>query len=180
MSPIEYIAEGIKEGNWETVCEGYERLTGKSLPLPAVSLTTDDANSDAIRRIADIVLGLGIEEPTKKKKQRGRPKGSGKKVKKTSSEDDSIQLDNEKKTSVQKESDGVRLITNDPDPEEVAKNKKRSIKAKKNKIKLNRQVARTFKVKCSECENSFESDRQSGEIGQKCPKCLSGKKSRFV
>ena len=36
MSPLDYIEAGIREGNWEKVCDGYEKLTGKAIPIPVV------------------------------------------------------------------------------------------------------------------------------------------------
>ncbi|RLC89024.1 MAG: hypothetical protein DRJ03_00240 [Chloroflexi bacterium] len=193
MSPIEYIAEGIRQGNWETVCEGYERLTGKALPLPTTMATTDGAG-DALRQIADIASSV-LDGPTAEicdtakkpvKKKPGRPKGGGKKKKKKKAtvnkngEDSSIQIDEDKRTIVQKETGGTQLITNDADPEEVERNKAKAAKANKNKVKLNRQAARKYKVKCNECGETFESDRKGGEMGQKCPGCLKEKKSRFA
>lgn len=204
MSPIEYIAEGIRQGNWETVCEGYERLTGNALPLPKTKVT--DNAGDALRQIADIassVLDGPIAEicdsPAKPaKKKPGRKRGSWKKtvektVKKTAKkktakkkaavtkggEDPSIHLDDSQKTVVQREAGGSRLITNDPDPEEVERNRAAAERAKKNKVSLGRKATKKHMVKCNECEQMFESDRQGGEMGQKCRSCLSDKKSRF-
>lgn len=192
MSPIEYIKEGILESNWETVCEGYERLTGEALPLP----TTSPTDRDALQQIYDIIastLRMAVKEPdcvpcptfgdvnnTYKKKKTGRSK----KVKKKNTvtidgEDSSIDLDNDNKTIIQKETGGTRLITNEPDPEEVEKNKIRAKRTNKIKSKLDRPVAGTYKVKCSECEESFKSDRPSGELGQKCKGCLNDKKGMF-
>lgn len=187
MSSIEYIAEGIRTGNWEMVCDGYERLTGEVIPLPSTP-TTNDAEG-VLRQIADIVksaIGESVNEPKKpEKKKRGRPKGSGKKkAKKTTSvtkdgHDDSICLDDKQKTIVQKEVGGGRLITNDPDPEEVKANKVRAKKANKSKLLAQRPQMTKHSVTCNECGNTFESDRPGGEMGQKCRSCLQEKKSRF-
>lgn len=160
MSPIEWIAKGIHEGNWEDICRGYERLTGEGLPVPVGIIKNDDAE-DALRKISNIISSVPIEpireteKPAKKKP--GSPKGSKKKKKVTNKQ----------------------LITNDPDPEEVEKNKIKAEKANKNKAKLNRQVVKKHEVECNECSNTFKSDRPSGEMGQKCPDCLSGNKDRF-
>lgn len=187
MSPIEYIAEGIRQGNWETVCEGYERLTGEALPIP-ISTTSSQAE-DMLQQVADIISSVSAEPipATKKpaKKKPGRPKGSGKKktIQKTTAtkngEDSSLQLDDNNRTMVQKEAGGVRLITNDPDPEEVKRNKAMSEKVGQNKVSLDRKTTGKYSVKCNECEEMFESDRKGSEMGQKCPDCLRGKKSRF-
>jgi len=94
-------------------------------------------------------------------------------------DDPTLQLDNNAKTAVQKETNGTRLITNKPDPDEVEKNKAKAERAKKNKVKLGRTAAHKYKVKCNECGETFESDRKDDEMGQKCPSCLEEKRSRF-
>ncbi len=189
MSAIEDIEEGICQGNWETVCKGYEQLTGKSLLVPNV-----EGAVSALERIYDIVTTAIMEsattyielEATPQKKSRGRPKGSGKKTtkKKTTitkdGEDASLQLNVDKRTVVQREIGGTQLITNDPDPEEIEANRVKAAKTRPNKLQLKRQPTRIYDVKCNECENTFKSDRPGGEMGQKCFKCLHEKKSRFA
>lgn len=183
MSPIEYIAEGIRQGNWKTVCEGYKRLTGNALPIPVVTLTTNDAwKEEALTQIMNIIASI----PKSSKKKPGRPKNNNKKrIKKKKiivpdREDTSLQLNDNNKTIIQRETNGTRLITNNPDPEEIKKNKIKAKRAGRNKLKLNRQTAETYKVKCNECEEFFQSNRPKGEIGQKCPKCLNDLRGRFV
>lgn len=56
-------------------------------------------------------------------------------------------------------------------------NEKSSAKAKTTKKKLSRKPSKTFKVECNECEKTFDSYRKSGDIGQKCSKCLRATKS---
>lgn len=185
MSPIEYIKEGIRQGNWETVCEGYERLTGEIIPLP----TTTTNNAEVIlQQIIDIVssthIDCDIKPPTKKKP--GRLRGDGKKrvEKKVTvnkdGEDSSILLSDRDRTTVQKDVGTTQLITNDPDPTEVEANKAKAKRASRNKLKLNRKTTTTYEVKCNECDNSFQSTRPKGEMGQKCPECLIGLKGRFI
>lgn len=190
MSPIEYIEKGIREGNWEIVCEGYERLTGKSLPAPNI-----DGALSALERIYDIVAHALVEpetiyteiklEETPQKKSRGRPKGSGKKTTKKKvattkdGEDASLQLNANKRTVVQRETGDTQLITNDPDPEEIAANRIKAARANENKLKLNKRPTKTYDVKCNECEKPFQSNRPQGEIGQKCSNCLKSLKGRF-
>lgn len=174
MSPLEYIEEGIRTGNWETVCEGYERLTGKQIPLPNKSTTDTEF---ALQQIADIVLAAMINPtitPTKKKI--GRPKGSKKKVTTEDGEDASLLLDISKRTAVQRKTGGTQLITNDPSSEEIEQNKVKATKSQRSKIKLNRKTPKMYDVECNECEKTFKSHRKSGELGQKCPKCLRDKK----
>ena len=194
MSPIEYIAKGICKGNWETVCEGYKRLTGKALPFPKTAATIDEAEN-ALRQIANIAssalngpMGENCDEKTKPaKKKLGRQNGcvNKKKITKNTTvpqngEDPSIRLDDNNKTVTQKKVGETQLITNDPDPKEVKRNKVRAERAKKNKLKLNRRPMKTHKVKCNECEKTFESNRADGEMGQKCQDCLRNKKNKFA
>lgn len=200
MSPIDYIAEGIRQGNWETVCEGYKRLTGQSLPFPEISAVTNNMTErieyltrrgDALQQIADIAF-LALNDPIAEicnttveppKRKPGRPKGNSKKKGVTvtkSGKDSSLQLNDTNRTVVQKNIGTTQLITNDPDPKEVAENIERAKRAGKNKLKLNRRVATTYTVKCNECEKSFESSRKQGEMGQKCPTCLKGLKGRVA
>lgn len=180
MNPLDYIKEGILNGNWETVCEGYERLTDEALPIPK-----DNRVNDILNLIIEIVnqekcntLSSNVSE----KKKTGRPKGSGKKKVKNKNivnengEDSSLKLDQTQKTIIARETDGVRLITNDPDPEEIEQNKTKAAKTKHNKIK--RQPARTFKAKCNECDKEFDSNRKDGEMGQKCSTCMNNLKGR--
>lgn len=192
MSPIDCIEEGIREGNWETVCKGFEQLTGKAISL-ATNMTykilesAADEYSDALHQIANIASDVLVLKKTqkkesgslkKKKKKPGRPKK--KKTTLPNEEDSSLQLDESKRTSIQKETGGTQLITNEPDPEEVERNKIKAKRANRSKLKLDRPPATLFDVKCNECEGSFKSSRPQGELGQKCPKCLSGKKGRLT
>ncbi len=194
MSPLEYIEEGILNGNWETVCEGYERLTGKSLRLPVDRLGEVRQAKEALSQIVNIassILAGQIEEicnttieSTKKKTCRKRISSKKKTKNKTTinkdGEDSSIILDDANKTIVQKEVGNTQLITNDPDPAEVEANKARAAKVNRNKLKIKRKVPTVYNVECNECSNTFKSTRPKGEMGQKCPKCLSGLKGRFA
>jgi hypothetical protein len=190
MSPIEYIAEGIRTGNWDIVCEGYERLTGETLSVPSAKafiakLTIQDAEA-ALRQVADMLSNVLELQQTPTTKP---PKALKKKVsrKKTSKKSKSVNKDEEgsppdidsrRKTAVQKQTDGVRFITNNPDPIEIEKNK---ILAEKTKtIQVKRPQINSYDVECSECDSMFQSNRPGGEMGQKCKKCLMGTKSRFV
>lgn len=188
MSPIEYIKEGILDGNWETVCEGYERLTGEILRLPR---SESESNAQAILgQIKELVCEELVSdesvEPKNSKKKVGRPKKSKKKTKKTNTtvskdgEDSSLQLDENDRTYTQKQVGEIHLITNDPDPEEVRQNKEKAARSSRNKLQLNRVAVQTYDVKCNECEDMFVSARPKGEMGQKCKKCMNDLKSRFV
>lgn len=189
MSPLDYIKSGVLEGNWETVCEGYERLTGDALPIPKTTTDTVEIE-DALKQIVDIIGRVQTvstktaKKPETKpaKKKAGRPKGSGKKkVKKTNTvskdgEDSSLQLDDKDKTMVSRETGGVRLITNNPDPSEVEKNRIKAQSTSRGQVK--RQTSKTYKVECNECDEVFQSLRRGGDLGQKCPKCLKNLRGR--
>ena len=166
MSPIEKIAEGIREGDFLTVCQGYEQLTGEWIEPPSIE---NSDIKDALQRIEKII-SMTLKSKTAEKKQRGRPKGSRKKNKSTitpSGEDPSILLNNK-----------TQFITNIPDPEEVRANKVKAEKANKNKIRIDRQPNITYKVKCNECGENFQSNIGGGEIGQKCEECLRNRRTK--
>lgn len=199
MSPIEYIEEGIRKGDWQIVCEGFERLTEKSIPLP-----TAKVGLSALREIHDIsaeALGLvcllplptgGASETTveEKKVSRSKKKKTSKKVVmgKPKADDNPPEEDREDSTlrmedgitPMKAEQGGSRLITNEPNEGEVIKNRKEAGRSKQNKLQLARAKPRTYKVNCNECDKGFDSDRPGGEMGQKCPKCLAAKKSVFT
>ena len=188
MSPLDYIEDGIIQGRWDKVCEGYKLLTGKSLPTPKVNEFFETVSvEDALSKIARIVSNTSIEpveEAGSKKKKLGRPKGKKKKVAKSkpvtaSGKDDSLCLAETERTTEQREVGTVQLITNEPDPEEVARNKVKAAKSARNKQAPRRPVVKSYDVECSECQSTFKSDRPGGEMGQKCNKCLMDKKSRF-
>lgn len=184
MSPLEYIANGIREGNWETVCEGYERLTGERLPLPVEKPGEVTRTREVLSQIVEIASSLLSESTMEPKKKRGRPKGSGSKTNKKGTvtedgEDSTVNLDENKKTVISKSPGKIQLITNDPDPEEVKRNAIKHKRAKANKAQLNREDVKTYKVKCNECRQDFQSSRPESQMGQKCEECLSGLRGRF-
>jgi len=196
-SPIDNIGEGILEGNWEIVCEGFERLTGQRLPIPG---QTDD--SEAIQKIHNITssaLGLDLiaeicdeeaeVETTTSTKRRGKGK-KAKKAKKASKkkkstiskegEDSSIVLQDRKRTpGPSKDAGTAQHITNTADPDEVARNKEKAARTNRANFEQRPVDSKKFKVECNECLNDFQSDRRTGKMGQKCPKCLNGRKSQF-
>lgn len=189
-SPIDDIGEGILDGNWETVCEGFERLTGQCLPVP------DQMNSaEAMQKIHDITssaLGLDLiaeicgeetEEPKKVKKKVKKTKKTREKKAKTVSkegEDSSIVLQNSSRTpGPSKDAGTVQHITNTPDPDEIARNKEKAARTNRANFDQRPVSDKKFKVECNECLKDFESDRRTGKMGQKCPTCLRGRKSQF-
>jgi hypothetical protein len=195
MNPIEQIQQGIQKGDWNTVCKGFNSMTGQDIEPPHSVL-------DVIKEIHNITatalyqVDIIEEEPKKLPDKKDRPKHLSKQKKKRVTKsnkqiamqtgivdengyDSSITLDDKNKTTVQKQTGGSRLITNTPDPEEIKRNAIQAKRGRANKLKLDRQANKKFKAKCSECEGTFDSDRPTGEMGQKCPKCLIDKQNRF-
>ena len=179
MSPIEYIKVGIVEGSWETFCQVYKRLTGDSLPIPRTMGT-----ESVLKQITDFIDGLQTvpkqTETKMGKKKVGRPKKSKKTTKNTvdeDGEDASLKLDDEQKNIVMRNTGGVRLITNDPDPKEVEQNRIKA--ARTNRSKVIREAPKTYDVECNECRQTFKSGRKEGKMGQKCPQCLNQLKGRY-
>ena len=162
MNPLEYIEKGIRTGSWKLVCKGYEQLTGLSIPEPENTKCNSDLKETLkeIGRIVNETL-MDIDLPKNNKKPRKR---------KTKNQDESIDLDENKRTLTQKETGTIHFITNEPDPDEMEKNKLEAKRSKKNKA--TRPPVKKYNVKCNECEKTFESDRPEGEIGQKCRSCL--------
>lgn len=193
-SPIDNIGEGILDGNWEIVCEGFERLTGQRLPIPG---QTDDSEAmQKIHNITSSALGLDLiaeictEEAEVKTTASKKKRGKGKRAKKTNKkkkstiskegEDSSLVLQNSSRTpGPTKDVGTVQHITNTIDPDEVERNKEKA--ARTNRVNFEKRPVdnKKFKVECNECLNDFLSDRRTGKMGQKCPKCLNGRKSQF-
>jgi len=196
MSPIEYIADGIRNGNWKVVCKGYEKLTGQILPPPTTKVM-DDAEKALLEIYTTASIALEVipqlqtlpvevkqypdEIPPRvsSKVKRDRPNKKRKKKMKPGikdGEDTTLILDGQINTPVTQESRGTQLITNDPSSKEIEVNKIKAAKAEQNKVKLNRQTPHVFDVTCNECEETFKSDRPDGELGQKCRRCLRARK----
>jgi len=169
MSPIEKIKNGILEANWSTVCEGYEQLTGDNIEAPCCEPKRTNAEKivEEIKKILDNFKTVKNTTATKIEKKSVDEEGH----------DNSIKLDESLKTPITKEEGGVRFITNEPDPEEMERNKKRAQRT--NKVKIKRAPLKKFKVQCTQCQSDFESEINSGEFGQTCKKCLNNTRDRF-
>ena len=196
-SPIDDIGEGILAGNWGTVCEGFERLTGQCLPVP--DSTSDFEAMEKIHSIAATALGLNVVaeiclgEAEVEDSTSPRRRGKGKKAKKAKKtrkkkastiskegEDSSLVLQDTKRTPGPSENAGtVQHITNTADPDEVARNKEKAARTNRANFDPRPLSDQKHKVECNECLNEFLSDRRTGKMGQKCPKCLNGRKSQF-
>lgn len=61
------------------------------------------------------------------------------------------------------------LITEKPTAKQIKANKERAARGNQ---KVSRPPPRTYKVKCTDCEKTFESRVKAGEFGQKCSSCL--------
>lgn len=195
MSPLEQIKQGIMNSSWSMVCDGYKNLTGETIELPP-PIGIDSIAGKTLQKIIDILVDdilvdsgkvaftMTSTETTKKKKS-GRPKGKNKKSStnkpvSADGKDDSLQLSDNKRTIVQREVGSVQFITNDPDPEEIKRNKIKAAKTARAKQALRRPAIKSYDAQCSECKETFRSDRPTGEMGQKCNKCLMDKKNRFT
>ncbi len=196
MTPLDWIKQGITEGCWESVCKGYETLTGDIIPIPPRPLLKCNLEN-ALRDISDLVIHaldpnksmnmikkiLPQESVTKtvgKNKNVGRPKKDKRKngTINEDGEDSSLELDPSQITpmkAAQEKLGESQLITNIPDPDEVKKN---LAKAKRT-TRVRRESPKKYKAECSECSSKFDSNRPTGEIGQKCPNCLKANKGRF-
>lgn len=199
MIPLEQIKKGIIEMDWKIVCDGYEALTGQSLHREMKSPDSD--YRVVLEQISDLINNL-FEEPgyvpsttiletveIPKKGKPGRQKKKKKKVgcsrkSKTKTdtvndeEDDSLNLDSNNITPVkfdQKKPGKSQFITNEPNPDEIERNKARARKT----TRIRRKPPRKYQAKCSVCSGKFESNRPSGDIGQTCPNCLRGSKGQF-
>jgi len=196
-SPIDDIGEGIRDGNWETVCEGFERLTGECLPVPAHAGDSEAmekihgiaATALGLDAIAEICLGDVEVKSSTSRKRRGKGK-KAKKAKKVSKkkkstiskegEDSSLVLQDSSRTpGPSKDAGTVQHITNTPDPEEVQRNKEKAARTNRANFDQRPMASEKFKVQCNECLKDFDSDRRTGKMGQKCPTCLNGRKSQF-
>lgn len=190
MNPLEYIKEGILNCNWEKVCEGYERLTDESLPLPVDRPGEVRQVKEALSKIVGIassILDVPISETcdttaklTKKNPNSKKKRGKKKTTVNKDGEDSSLLLDDTNRTVVQKRVGNIQLITNDPDPEEIEANKVRAAKTGRKRFQHERKAATTYDVECNECLKPFLSTRKKGEMGQKCPKCLNSLKGIFT
>lgn len=194
MSPIELIADGIRNNNWENVCEGYKNLTGEWIVPPPYK---SDVFKDTLKKINKIIFNtlknkgenIEIEKEKKINKKKRKKKKSSTVVKDElgsleikehlditkDGEDSSIIIDENKKTSIQKEAGETQLITNEPDENEIIKNREKAQKVMYNKTRFKRRAPKMYDVKCNECEQIFQSHRQNIDLGQKCNKCLNAR-----
>lgn len=164
-SPIELIKSGIVSNNWSLVCQGYEALTGEFVKATEIF---EEAN----------VLITEIEKIINKHKKiitlnpEGHTYVSKDKNKKSVEKYKTPPLVD---TNIIKKSgyygNETKPLTEDVPQEEIDENIKKAEIAKERKTK--RSPPKKYPVKCSQCKQTFESDRRESKgFGQKCPKCL--------
>jgi len=167
MSALSKIKEGIMTTDWLLVCDGYKDLTGESLECPEIPENNNSHILKKIRQLLDSCDTQAIAENTRDKTSQTDDNDYEKE------DDETIVLDGSKITpTTAQEANKVSFITNNPKPQEIDRNRERA----SNKTRIRREPYKTFKVKCNECEEQFDSAIQSKSMGQKCPQCLSKKK----
>lgn len=172
MNPLEIIENGITNGDWEMVCRGYEDLTGKVIKTKGISVSSDQL----IKQIEKLINNYKnisctnptpIVEPIINISKRGGPE-----PKNFRPNTSPLPLVDEP-LLVKKGYYGntTKLLTEDVLSEEINENIEKA--AITNERKTKRSPVKKYNIKCSQCEQTFESDRQeSKDFGQKCPRCL--------
>lgn len=176
MNPLETIENGIAEGNWVRVCQGYEDLTGKVIKSKGISNSSDQL----IKQIEDLLNDYKKNIILDPEKSENRMNIKSSDLNKIAKSKEPIVFDKHKTppivdTNIIKKSgyygNETKPLTEDVSPEEINKNKEKAAITKERKTKRN--PPKKYNVKCSQCEQNFESDRQeSKDFGQKCSKCL--------
>lgn len=193
MNPLDKIKEGVLNLDWSLVCEGYTTMTGKLLIKPVqpckknvlmlettYSESTIQLFKDCLRQMIDEFefVQTVIDEPDTKDivglNEPNYPVGNDDKKHDDDDDDDEGDIDFEEITE-QNEKVGLYgnptiLITEEITPERVEANRKQL--AKRSVQKVSRPPPRKYKVKCTDCEKTFDSDISTSKFGQKCPKCL--------
>jgi len=178
-SPIQLIKNGIIANNWSLVCQGYEAITGELIKANEII----ESPNKLIQEIEEIInrhkkiITLNPEgaiyTPKAKNKER-----SFQECKTPSLTEPMPMLSKPIGEAISQHikkgyyGNDTKPITDDNIPlEEINKNKEKAAITKERKTK--RSPSKKYDVKCSQCEQNFESDRQeSKDFGQKCPKCL--------
>lgn len=171
-NPIELIKNGILCANWQWVKEGYEILSDETIEIKEQS----DKTPGLIKQIEKLINNYKnisctnptpIVEPIINISKRGgpEPKNFRPNTSPLPLVDEPLLV---KKGYYGNE---IKPVTEDVPQEEINKNIEKSAITKERKTK--RSPPKKYNVKCSQCEQNFESDRQeSKDFGQKCPKCL--------
>jgi len=188
MNPLEIIENGIVDGNWAMVCRGYEDLTGKIIKTKGISnspnqlikqieqLINDYKKNVILNPITDIEQEIEKNINISDSIQHGTP-GRNPPEPKDRRPDPPQPLPMPLATGSSSNKKGYygnntnTITDNNIPPEEINKNIEKAAISKERKTKRN--PPKKYNIKCSQCEKTFESDRQeSKDFGQKCSKCL--------
>lgn len=182
MNPLSLIKEGIKDMDWEKIVRGYNTITGDTMVAPTPN--DEDVTLPGIRMVIADELGkrevvivpsvLSVSDEISTDQLETTPESDVGKdsMVDTKSGEFTGQLITKKSDVVGHFGNVVHHITGEADETMVKHNKAKAARAKITKTK--RPPPRKFLVKCNQCQQEFESDRKADEMGEKCPKCLSG------
>jgi hypothetical protein len=178
-SPIQLIKNGIIANNWSLVCQGYEEITGELIKANEI-IESPNELIEEIEQIINKHKKIITPNPDGQTYERNPPEPKNRRqdpppIKKTVTVGPFVSLDENGNMVPTKKGyygNDTKPITDDNIPlEEINKNKEKAAITKERKTK--RSPSKKYDIKCSQCEQNFESDRQeSKDFGQKCPKCL--------
>lgn len=161
-NPIEQIKNGIQKRNWKEIEAAYFALTGENILGKNIDMDLELAKTNQLIKDVDELMNRYRHTPImsgeKNKKQKSPPSPP-------------IPPPNETITKGSAPSGhfGNKSvpITDEATEKEIQENEARKIKKEK------RESPKTYQVKCSVCEKEFTSYTQpSGELGQRCSKCI--------
>lgn len=185
MNPLEKIKEGVEQRNWDLVCEGYSAMTGQDLPLPAKSdninsLVIEVPFSDTTIQLFKNCMRQMIDEFEFVQEMIDKPDAKGVATDLDAINADQPDDDDEENVEFDAVTESVEkvglfgnptvLITEKPKQSQIEANQVRA--ANREEPRVSRPPPKKYKVKCTDCEEPFESRVKTGEFGQKCPKCL--------
>lgn len=180
MNIISELEQAINEKSWQQICDIYKSLTGKDIALP--NDQDIDLNNPVflVEKLLKILKQKNntneiqtVKQQNTKKTRKNRKQDVN--VNKNNIEeygtiDETNLIENE---SVKPHHYGGKqvFITTDVDRDELTANTE---KAKKTNLRKEPRPAPTmFKIKCSRCDEIFESQYSiSGNVGSCCNKCL--------
>lgn len=175
MNPIELIKKGIETEDWTKICKAYKALTGLAIEPKTetdCSLSSvikdrlDDSEFKLLLELAYKLLFTTTESPVttiEKKTRRRKPKVA---IEKPHSGFNTIPTTEDGFSS----RNHTTKFSSAEEEQEFNRKKAEGTRAKKNEVR--RKRPKKHLVECSGCSNKFESKIPSGEIGQRCPKCL--------
>ncbi len=179
MNPIELIKSGVETGDWKKICKAYKSLTGSEIKpktkedcslLDVVKDRLDDSDLQLLLKLIYKLVSVDTTTLVKTPKKR---QGSDLRLPKA-------KVDTPK-TVVKKSRAGFNTIPTteeghsnkfDSAEEEQEFNRKKAEGTRVKKNEVRRKRPKKHIVECGGCGNDFESKIPSGEIGQRCQKCL--------